>query len=443
MIIINERSTVMNFKRIITYILLAMALICFFTACAPEDADVTTTEQPTIETEPPAPEVLVIADNGKSDFKVIRSEEAQGYYLDTAKTVNQKIKSEISSDIKLSVDWINPLEPSPEKAHEILLFDTIRAESQAALADLNFDGYLIRVTDCKVVIVGSSPASCNAALYHFFDTLIPENTKDGIIALPIGLEIKQEFDSASIDIGKALVEGKPIGADFEILFEYKGTDDFKTAQGAATDGKFAYVVMKKKEGDTETDRIIKIDMASWEIVKESEELALDHGNDMTYDPVKNQLVVTNMFNNIISVIDPETLTITKQVKPAYGTWATGYIDGTEQYTFLAYGTPSGLVITDSDFNPIRSSVLTGADGYIGQGMDADAKYAYVPLSPNTGKTDNIVQIYDLATGEYLGIISIGTKMESESMFHVGNDFYIHFNSSGSKIASLEFYIRFE
>ena len=201
--------------------------------------------------------------------------------------------------------------------------------------------------------------------------------------------------------------------------------------------------MKKKEGEHETDRIVKIDMATWEIVAESEELPLDHANDMTYDPVNKILIVTNMLNNIVSFIDPEELKITKQKTPTYGSWATGYIDGAGQYVFLAYGTPSGLVITDTDLNPIRSSPLESAPNYIGQGMDADSKFAYVPLSPSTGKSDNIIQIYDLATGEYLGIVSVATKMESESMFHVGDDVYLHFNSSGSKIAKLDFYVRFE
>lgn len=432
----------MNFKKIIPILLSAIALICLLTACNTEEPEITTTPE-VVETEPPAPAELVLGEDGKTDFTVIRSELAQGYYLDTAKTVNQRLRNEISNDFKISEDWISPLAPISEDAHEILLFDTNRAESQAALADLTFEGYIIRVTDCKIVIVGSSPANCNAALYRFFDNVIPENTKDGRTALPIGLEIKEEIDSTALDLGKAITEGKSIGADFKILFEYSGKDGFGTAQGAATDGKFAYVIMKKKESGTETDIIVKIDMATWKIVQESEELPLDHGNDMTYDSAKNRLVVTNMLNNIISVIDPDTLTIVDRVKPAYGTWAAGYIDSASQYTFLAYGSPSGLVITDSDFNPVRSSPLMGAEGYVGQGMDADAKYAYVPLSPNTGKNDNIVQIYDIATGEYLGIISIGTKMESESMFHVGDDYYIHFNSSGSKIASLEFYIRFE
>ena len=76
-------------------------------------------------------------------------------------------------------------------------------------------------------------------------------------------------------------------------------------------------------------------------------------------------------------------------------------------------------------------------------MDADAKYAYVPLSPDSGARDNIIQIFDIKTGEFLGKITVKTNMESESMFHIGDDHYLHFNSQGSKIATLDFYIRFE
>ena len=58
----------------------------------------------------------------------------------------------------------------------------------------------------------------------------------------------------------------------------------------------------------------------------------------------------------------------------------------------AFHQPS-LVITDTDLNPIRSSPLESAPNYTGQGMDADSKYAYVPLSPSSGKNENIIQIY--------------------------------------------------
>lgn len=431
-------------KKIIILLAAAMLLLAFASCGTSNTPAETTAAEGTAElTEPAAPTELVFIENGKTAFTVIRSETAQGYYLDTAAVVNKKLKSQLCPDIKITDDWLNPREPMPENVPELLLFETKREESKQALADLDVEGYMIRVTDCKIVIVGTSPAACNEALYCFFDRLIPEYTKDGHTAFPIGLEIKEEFKASDFDIGQALREGKELCADFEVIFNYRGKDGFSTAQGAATDGKYAYVVMKKKEDNVETDRVVKIDMETLQIVLESKEMPLDHANDMTYDPVKKRLVVVNMLNNLISIIDPETLELVEQKTPAYGTWGVGYIDGAEQYAFLAYGSPSGLVITDSDFAPIRSSKLADTTGYIGQGMDADAKYAYVPLSPDSGARDNIIQIFDIKTGEYLGKVSVKTSMESESMFHIGSDHYLHFNSQGSKIATLEFYVRFE
>ena len=431
-------------KKII--ILLAAAMLLFaFASCGTSNtpAETTAAEGTAELTEPAAPTELVFIEDGKTGFTVIRSETAQGYYLDTAAVLNKKLKSRFSPDFKITDDWLNPREPIPENVPELLLFETKREESKQAIADLDVEGYMIRVTDCKIVIVGTSPAACNEALYCFFDRLIPEYTKDGRTAFPIGLEIKEEFKASDFDIGQALREGKELCADFEVIFNYRGKDGFSTAQGAATDGKYAYVVMKKKEDNVETDRVVKIDMETMQVVLESQEMPLDHANDMTYDPIKKRLVVVNMLNNLISIIDPETLELVEQKTPAYGTWGVGYIDGAEQYAFLAYGSPSGLVITDSDFAPIRSSKLADTTGYIGQGMDADAKYAYVPLSPDSGARDNIIQIFDIKSGEYLGKVSVKTSMESESMFHIGDDHYLHFNSQGSKIATLEFYIRFE
>jgi hypothetical protein len=360
-------------------------------SCTHEDADTNTTDESTTdalttteaaETEAPKAEKLILVQDKKTDFRVIRSEEASGYALDTATIVYRKLSGELSPDFRFASDFRSPLEPDPTTAHEILLFSTERAESVAAMADLTFEGYIIRVTEHKVVIVGSSPASCNEALYCFFDQIIPEHTENGVIALPVGLEVKTECESKPLDIRAAIAEGKTIGADFELLFAYKGSGGFSTAQGVATDGTHAYVVMKKANGKNETDRIVKINMATWEIVKESEELPLDHGNDMTYDPINNRLVVVNMLNGILTIVDPEALTIVEQATLTFGTWGAGYIDGTEQYVFLA---GLGLTVTDTDFNVIRSSPLKGAEGYTGQGMDADAQFAYVPLSPNAGK----------------------------------------------------------
>lgn len=432
----------MKLTRFTALILLAASLLLLFAGCEKEEPEIST--EPAIEvTEPIEAPKLILVEDGKTDFKIIRSEDAVGYDLDTSMLVYQRAKATLSSSFKITEDWSSPLDPTPADAHEILLFETNRAESAAALADLDVDGYLIRVTEHKIVIVGSSPSACNAALYYFFDTLIPKHTENGVIALPIGFEKKQAVERETVDIAQAMRDGKTVGADFKIVFEYSGPTNFGTAQGAATDGKYAYVAMKDGSGGTEVDKIIKIDMATWTVVAESETFPLDHANDIAYDPAKKQLIVVNMLDCFVSLIDTETLALVEQKKLPYGTWGAGYVDGASQYAFLAYGTPSGLVITDTDFNPIRSSPLTDSGGYTGQGMDADANLAYVPLSPNAGKKDNIIQIYDLTAGEYLGYVTVNTKMESESMFHTNGKQYMHFNAVGSKIAELEYYIRFE
>ena len=432
--------------RILSLLFLTLSLFLMLFSCdgngegstAPES-----TPEVTLPETDPTPTELVLIENGQSDFKIIRGENATGYYKDTAIAVHKKLNSIYNAGFSISIDWYNKNTEDPSRDHEILLFDTNRAESAAALEDLTFEGYLIRVTDCKIVVVGSSPANSNAALYELFDVILPKYTKDTRIALPIGLEIKKEFSESDFDLEAAIRGGKKVCAHIEQIFNYPAKDGFTAAQGVATDGKYIYTVVKNASGSSEVDRIVKVDMETLSIVKESETLPLDHANDMTYDPVRKQLVVVNMYNNLITLIETENLTVTERHTLPYGTWATGYIPSLDRFTFLAYGTPSGLVITDKDFTPISSSPLASAPDYVGQGMDTDDKFAYVPLSPSSGKSDNIIQIYDIATGEYLGIVSIMTKMESESIFHIGNDFFIQFNYKGSTICTLEFYEQFE
>ncbi len=430
----------MTLKKIISVFLIICTLLSF-SACKPEDADLTTA--PVLETDAPEAEKLVFIDNGKTDFKTIRSENAEGYYLDTARIIYRKLKDEYSSDFKQGEDWINPLEPDPAKAHEVLLFDTARAESVAAMADLTSPGYIIRVTDCKIVIVGSGISQCNAALNEFFYKIIPENTADGVTALPVGLEVKKELANEAFDFSAALSAGKKIGAHISEVFKYSGSDGFTSSQGVASDGKYVYIATKKKDGDTETDKIVKVDAASWEIVKISEELPLDHANDMTYDPVRGQLAVVNMVGGVISFVDTETLTVIKAPSHPFFTSAIEYIEEDGQYLLRA---GNGFIYTDGDLNQLSYHEVKGypaeLDKYTGQGMYADTKYLYIPRSPTAGLTDNIIIICDRG-GEYLTTVTLATKMESETIFTVGEKFYVSFNKSCNVICEMEFYEVFE
>jgi hypothetical protein len=423
-------------------ILTALLFSCSDTS-GPESGTTGATPESTLSETDPAPTELILLEGNKTDFRIIRGEEVKGYYQETAMSVREKFNKVYNSDISVTIDWYNPNTEDPTKDHEILLFDTSREESKQAMSELTFNGYIIRVTDCKIVVVGSGPSVSNAALHELFDTILPQYTKDGIIALPVGLEIKKELEDQPFDFVEAIKNGKTVCGHIEEIYNCPARDGFTASQGIATDGKYVYTVLKKKLSGSEVDRIVKIDMETWTEVKQSEELPLDHANDMTYDPIRKQLVVVNMVDSLITLVETENLTVVETKKLSFGTWGTGYISSLDRFAFLAYGTPSGLVTTDREFNPITAAPLNSAPEYVGQGMDADDNFAYVPLSPNAGKSKNIIQIYDIATGEYKCDVAVMTKMESESIFHVGNKFYIQFNAKGATICTLEFYEKFE
>ena len=195
----------MTFKKLTSVILIIFTLLSLC-ACKPEEAEITTEEA--VETSAPEAAKLTFIDNGKTDFKIIRSEDAEGYYLDTARTVYRKLKEEFSPDFKQAEDWINPLEPDPTAAHEILLFNTNRAESAAAVAELKTPGYIIRVTDCKIVIAGSGITQCNAALNEFFYKIIPENTQNGTTSFPIGLEVKRSLPTPLLTLERQFLPAR-------------------------------------------------------------------------------------------------------------------------------------------------------------------------------------------------------------------------------------------
>jgi hypothetical protein len=75
-------------------------------------------------------------------------------------------------------------------------------------------------------------------------------------------------------------------------------------------------------------------------------------------------------------------------------------------------------------------------------MYADSKYLYIPRSPTAGLADNIIIVCD-SEGKYLTTVTLATKMESETIFTIGEKFYVSFNKSCNVICEMEFYEVFE
>lgn len=425
----------------IALLLIASSLFPACTANTPDPADTEFNAEETVAAETG----LVVCENGGTDFTIIRGDLADDYTISAAAALRPKLDTLLGTAFNLSTDWVSKDTAVPTDTHEILIGETNREESIAMKKDLNFKGYLIRVTENRIAVMGSSKALLTEALHCLCEEILmnTEYNKDGKITLPVGLEIRHESQlKFGFSLSDALENDEQVLGNIEKVFNYPCQDGFTAAQGAATDGTHLYIVMGKSENGREFGRIVKVDLASWTVVKESETLPLDHGNDMAYDSTQNRLVVTNMYDNIISILDPETLEITETRQLNFGTYAVAYRESKKRFVFAGYGSVGGIVVTDEDFKVLSSSPLASSPGYVGQGMDADASYIYVPLSPDFGTEDNIIQVYDWS-GVHYGNISIPSTWEIETLFHVGDQFYAQFNHSGSTICKLEFYNKFQ
>lgn len=220
-----------------------------------------------------------------------------------------------------------------------------------------------------------------------------------------------------------------------------GTNNtYSIMQGGCTDEKgYAYFYMKNtaKEADKEKGKIVKINISTKEVVKKSETLNLNHGNDMTYNVHTNRIVVTNSNTKKLSIINPATLVCEKTITTDQKYYSISYDKINKRYAAGVGGTYD-TVIMDSNFKVVKS--FKGKDhGYLKQGMDCDENYIYYIQSPKGNNTDNsIIVVYDW-NGNHIQNINVNGKKEAENLFHSGSDFYIgYYTKNASEFHKIEF-----
>ena len=216
----------------------------------------------------------------------------------------------------------------------------------------------------------------------------------------------------------------------------EATDWYSVQQGSATDGTYAYYIMENQA--QKLCALYKVRIADWTTVDSRFELNLGHGNDMTYNPKINKLVVSNNkpTYNVLSIIDPDTLEIEQTHELPFNVYAIAYCLERDQYVMGLSGGYS-FVITDGEFNEVAR--FEGYDtGKLRQGADCDANYIYFPQSRQAGAAGyNGIAVFDW-DGNFITLIDVKkNKLESESMFHIGEDYYLVCYLGGSYTFKLD------
>lgn len=206
-------------------------------------------------------------------------------------------------------------------------------------------------------------------------------------------------------------------------------------QGGWTDGEYFYQahITYKDSGDENNNKVIilKYDMKTGKLVKQSDELSLNHANDVTYNSRMGYLVVchSRYAPKKISLIDANTLKLieTKEVEMAIR--GIDYNAIRDCYA-VAWETTEGehwISILNSDFETIANyevstdpRVLT--DATIAQGMCSDDDYLYY-LYYNEENYRHAITVFDWEGNYKTGIEFTMSGIEPENISIVDGEIY--------------------
>ncbi len=93
----------------------------------------------------------VIAENGESDYIIIRGENAKDIAVKAGAELYTSIKEKTDASIKFKTDFVKDGEDTSDKK-EILFGSVNRPECRLVYSEINYDGYAIRLVDNKIVI---------------------------------------------------------------------------------------------------------------------------------------------------------------------------------------------------------------------------------------------------------------------------------------------------
>lgn len=415
-------------KRFLTlFLTLCLLTLPVLSGCKKEEPENPDTDAPT---------VFTVAESGKATCSII-------YARGTGYRKRMVLADNLAAFIKLQTgvkpDVFSDEEATDTSGCEILIGNTNRAESATALADVSDScTFAIRVVGNKLAVVAGSDGALSAAIELLTTTpkKLGYKLKDSTMTFPTTLA----YTERAIFIG----ETEHLGYVCKIA----DMDGHVVVQGGCTDGTYMYVCMENQAGDYEhtskhTTIICKLELATGQLVAMSAPLKLDHSNDMAYNSTTGELIVVhcgseNGRNKTLSFLDPETLTIlrTRDAILPNGAYALAYNATRNQYV-TGDGGSASLSVCNAGFAYL-DTMSSFATGHITQGIDCDDDYIYSVLTGDgkDGIDDEGFGYLVISTweGKLVATCRIplptgeSSEIETECIFHVGNDFYVVYNA---------------
>lgn len=346
------------------------------------------------------------------------------YYIvyGSDKTSADALSSLIAGKTSVSLEVVSG-KSSAVRLCEILVGASGRDEHKAALALLGGkDGYCILTSGHKLVIAGSNDSWTALGVKAVADRIKDEGAwRNGDrITVPKNTEIVEAKEDPQL-LAYLLANGLPFDLKTAPVLNCYGKDGIDVSQGAASDGKYFYIL--NRSSDDKRAIVYKYDIATRKSAGQSEVFNAGHANDMTYDDANSRLIIAHgqSEGKILTPVDAATLKPGSNINITVGSGAITYNASRASYAISQGG--KSLYITDGNFKVTKSATRTDSTGFTAQGMGSDDSYIYFPMSGGTNGNKIVVYGWDC---KLVTVLSISDTIESESMFYAAGKYYVSF-----------------
>lgn len=311
--------------------------------------------------------------------------------------------------------------PLPESAegckYRVLLGNTGEKKSLTLAAELGADEYAVRVMGRDIVIVATN----DAFLYDAVAALLQSDKlhldrERGTLRLSGEFSVQEAGNKTSIRY--LFTQGSTLTSTSLHYTDLPNPEGQPTEQGGCFDGTYYYqAFLKKHSASDEAQNVVRIgkfDYKTKALIAYSEELALNHCNDITYNPRTGELFVAhnNPNRRRVSVLSAETLQILRTVEIDAKIYGITYDSGRDRFAVALSGSQN-MRLLNADLSPVDETVIMGTEltkNYTTQGICSDDTFIYHVLWDGERKSkptfQNVITVYDWY-GSFVGVINFG------------------------------------
>ena len=336
----------------------------------------------------------------------------------------------------------------------ITLGNTIDDVSTHQSETLTGDVFRIFAAEQRITVVATN----EAFLYDAIDHLIEKMSYDeatNTLSLSGILDTTAEGDKTSLRYmftqSKTVASTESVECTLSFLPGADGvlgtSDDIKGTQGGCRVGNYHYQCIIKTDAQSNQMNnityVVKYDLTAKQTVMCSELLDLNHANDITYNSKTNELVIVHNTPRakMLTMLDPDTLTITRRVELPGDVYAITYSAARDSYMVgVSGGQKLRPVSADFQHTTIYPYEATPTSALCTtQGIGSDETFIYCALYDSKYKVSpnmqNRITVYDWY-GNYVGTINMWLdKQEPENISVVDGKIFVlaHVSAKGGVI----------